>query len=1020
MSEEKALRKENLTGTTAVTTGSEGQTPEPGPRIPLAAYRLQFNRSFTFTDATRLVPYLHDLGISDCYASPYFKACPGSPHGYDVIDHNALNPELGDEEDYTVFAAALQQHSMGQLLDVVPNHMGIAKSSNPWWIDVLENGPSSLYASCFDIDWRPVKDELANKVLLPILGEQYGRVLENQELTLCYEDGAFFLRYFDHHLPIAPRPVVAILAHRLGDIERLLGREHSHVLELRSIMTALTHLPLRTETDSEKVIERSREKEIIKKRLAALTGASTEVRAFIDENVSFFNGVKGEPRTFDPLDRLLDDQAYRLAYWRVAAEEINYRRFFDVNELAAIRTEDPLVFVATHHLLLRLLAERKITGMRIDHVDGLYDPAGYLRRLQHAAGQAMRGGTVPALPPLWQTSPVARQLGDEPDTASSPRPCFLVVEKILGEDERLPEHWPVQGTTGYEFLNLLNGIFIDQANETRLTNIYNRFTRNRINFSDLVYESKNLIMQVALSSELNVLAHQLDRLSEKSRHSRDFTLNSLTHALREIIACFPVYRTYIDDTDVADRDRAIIETAVARARRKNPATDVSIFHFVRDLLLLRFSDVANEEDRQAQRVFVMKLQQYTGPVMAKGLEDTAFYIYNRLVSLNEVGGAPQRFGASLVTFHQHNRERLEYYPSSLLTTTTHDTKRSEDVRARINVLSEIPEEWRTALNRWSKLNRKKKPLVDGHPVPDRNEEYLLYQTLLGAWPFAPMAAEEYAVFKQRIQDYMRKATKEAKVHTSWINPNQAHDDALQEFVAAVLDSFLFLAEFQAFRSKIAQYGIYNSLSQTLLKLTVPGVPDIYQGNELWDFSLVDPDNRRPVDYNRRRQLLSALLEQVRAADYDLIDLARDLLASREDGRIKLYITHRTLRYRREHPGLFLHGAYTPLDASGARHQHVCAFARRNEQHEIIVMVPRFFSRLIPDPQKLPVGPQVWAGTFLAVPTTERRCRYRNVFTGESINTTNKEGGTRIALEAVFTHFPVALLVRESGRNDCWV
>lgn len=1013
MNEEKTLRKENLTGATAVTTGSEGQAAEPGPWIPLAVYRLQFNRSFTFTDAARLVPYLHELGISDCYASPYFKACPGSPHGYDVIDHNALNPELGDEEDYNAFATTLQQHGMGQLLDVVPNHMGIAKSSNPWWADVLENGPSSLYASCFDIDWNPEKTELANKVLLPILGEQYGRVLENQELTLCYEDGAFFLRYFDHHLPVAPRPGVAILAHRLGDLEHLLGREHPHVLELRSIITALTHLPLRTETDREKVIERSREKEIIKRRLAALTAASTEVRAFLEENVSFFNGVKGEPRTFDPLDRLLDDQAYRLAYWRVAAEEINYRRFFDVNELAAIRTEDPLVFAATHHLVLRLLAEKKITGIRLDHVDGLYDPAGYLRRLQHAAGQTRRDGTVPALPPLWQTSPVARQLTDEPAVSSSAPPCFLVVEKILGEDERLPEHWPVQGTTGYEFLNLLNGVFVDQSNETRLTNIYNRFTRNRLNFSDLVYESKKLIMQVSLSSELNVLAHQLDRLSERSRHSRDFTLNSLTHALREIIACFPVYRTYSDDTGVTDRDRAVIETAVARAQRKNPATDASIFHFVRDILLLRFSNVAPEDDRQAQRTFVMKLQQYTGPVMAKGLEDTAFYIYNRLVSLNEVGGTPQRFGASLPTFHQHNRERLEHYPFSLLTTMTHDTKRSEDVRARINVLSEIPEEWRTVLNRWSKLNRKKKPVVDGHPVPDRNEEYLLYQTLLGAWPLVSMGMDEYAMFKQRIQDYMRKATKEAKVNTSWISPYQAYDDALQDFVAAVLDNFLFLAEFQAFRSKIAQYGMYNALSQTLLKLTAPGVPDIYQGNELWDFSLVDPDNRRPVDYDRRRQLLRALLEQIHAGGHDLSGLTQDLLAKREDGRIKLYVTHRTLRFRREHPELFLHGGYTPLEANGARHQHVCAFARHHARHELIVIVPRFFSRLIPDPERLPVGPQVWADTSLAVPAAgERKCRYRNVFTGESITAANREGEMRIALELVFACFPVALLVRE--------
>jgi (1->4)-alpha-D-glucan 1-alpha-D-glucosylmutase len=976
----------------------------------LATYRLQFNASFSFADAARLVSYLDALGVSDCYASPYFKACPGSAHGYDVIDHNMLSPEVGSEDDYEAFIQELQRHGMGQILDVVPNHMGIAKSKNSWWVDVLENGPSSLHASCFDIDWAPVKAELANKVLLPILGDQYGRVLDNQELTLSYDDGAFSLHYADHSLPIAPRPTTAILSHRLGDLERTLGAAHPQLLELRSIITALNHLPLRTETDRERVIERNREKEIIKKRLAALTAASAEVAIFVSENVRFFNGVKGEPRSFDPLDSLLDDQAYRLAYWRVAAEEINYRRFFDVNELAAIRTEDPAVFATIHHLTLRLLARRAVTGLRVDHVDGLYDPYEYLRRLQQAAAQAMTAGVYPQAPSLlsraerWVT-----QLQLESAPLPADLPCYVVVEKILAAGEHLPGHWPVHGTTGYDFLSTLNGIFVEQANEKRMTGIYTRFTHNRMKFSDLVYESKKLTMQDALSSELQMLAHQLDRLSERDRHSRDFTLNSLIHVLREIIACFPVYRTYVNGDGVTDRDRAIIERAVARAKRKNPSTDHSVFDFVRDVLLLKFPACTNEANREAQHTFVLKLQQYTGPVMAKAVEDTAFYRYNRLVSLNEVGDTPERFGVTLSTFHEQNRERLTRWPHALLTSTTHDTKRSEDVRARINVLSEIPEEWQAALRRWSKRQKRKKLLVDGQPAPDRNEEYLLYQTLLGAWPLTPMDAEERHSFQQRIQDYMRKATKEAKVNTSWINPNLAYDEALQAFVRAVLDDLSTFDDFQEFRRKVAHYGMYNSLSQTVLKLTAPGVPDIYQGNELWDFSLVDPDNRRPVDYAYRRRQLDSLQQQICAAGPDLRNLARQLLNTWEDGRIKLYVTQRILRYRREQPELFQGGVYIPLEANGPQQRHVCAFARQREPQALLVVVPRLLASLVSHPTTWPLGREVWADSWLLLPEASSDHGYRNLFTGETVLPVSREEQSTLDLGAVFAHCPVAVL-----------
>lgn len=979
-----------------------------GVRIPRATYRVQFSPTFTFADATKVVPYLHALGVSDCYASPYFKACPGSPHGYDVIDHNALNPELGSEKEYTAFVQALQRYDMGQVLDIVPNHMGITRSLNPWWTDVLENGPSSLYASYFDIDWAPVKDELANKVLLPILGDQYGRVLENQELTLRYEEGAFFLLYYDHRLPIAPRPSVAILAHRLGDLERALGVDHAELLEFRSIITALGHLPLRSETDRDKVIERNREKEIIKERLATLTTVNPTIHTFVEENVRFFNGVKGDPRSFNPLDTVLADQAYRLAYWRVAAEEINYRRFFDINELAAIRTEDPVVFGAIHQLVLRLIAEKQVTGLRIDHVDGLYDPVRYLQRLQQAASLAVRHDTNPGLSsPLSRADHVAAQDQSESAPQSGEQSCYLVVEKILSEGETLPPHWPMHGSTGYDFLATLNGLFIDQDNERALTDLYARFTQTRREFSDIVYECKQLIMQVSLSSEINMLGHHLNRLSERDRHARDFTLNSLTHAIREVIASFPVYRTYSDGNGVTERDRAIIDTAVSRAKRNNPATDITVFNYLRDILLLRYPDSASTADREAQHAFVLKFQQCTGPVMAKSVEDTAFYRYHRLVSLNEVGSNPDQFGVSLATFHERNQQRLRHWPSAMLATATHDTKRSEDVRARINVLSELPSEWRSLVGRCSRQHRKWKTVVEGHPAPDRNDEYLLYQTLLGVWPLTPMNTEHYVVFKRRVQDYMRKATKEAKVATSWINPNQAYDEALQEFVDRVLDDCRVRDDFQQLLAKVTQAGMINSLVQTVLKMTVPGVPDIYQGTDLWDFSLVDPDNRRPVEYEQRHQLLTELQDQISTAGDDLQALARELLTQRVDGRIKLYVIHRLLCLRRDSTALFRVGTYTPVASVGEKARYLCAFTREHEGNTLLVVVPRLVSRLTPDPATAPLGTEVWGDTRIILPQTKGRQAYRNVFTGETI--TRSDATTALPIGEILTAFPVAVL-----------
>ena len=965
--------------------------PFSHPKIPTATYRLQFNNTFTFSDAARIVPYLHALGITDCYASSYLKAVPGSLHGYDIVDPTTLNPDLGTEHDFRLFTGSLTQHGMGQILDVVPNHMGIAKSCNAWWQDVLENGPSARYAPFFDIDWRPVKAELEGKVLLPILGEQYGTVVENQEIILEYHEGRFFIHYGDYQLPIDPKHSAMILALRLDELINLAQSDDPHVQELQSILTSLQHLPDRNEADSAQVIERYREKEIIRRRLLRIMGESDTVQTFVQENVAIYNGTKGDPKSFDLLDRLLSRQVYRLAYWRVASEEINYRRFFDINELAAVRMEDPAVFLSAHQLILQLLKHGAVSGLRIDHVDGLYDPSTYLGQLQE-----------------WAKADLAPRAGE------TERPLFLVVEKILTREETLPVRWPVYGTTGYDFLTLVNGLFVNGTHEQAFNRLYARFIGNNLSFEDRVYESKLLIMRASMSSEINVLGYQLNHLSEMNRRFRDFTLNSLIHAIREIIACFPVYRTYVtpDEEPVSDRDRSYIRLAVSMGKRKNPALSGLVFDFVQDILLKQ-AGYHHERERHDQLRFAMKFQQITGSVMAKGAEDTAFYVYNRLASLNEVGGDPLQFGVSIHTFHQRMRQRRAHWPASLCATSTHDTKRSEDVRARINVLSEIPQVWKTRILRWSLLNKGYKTEVDGVLAPDRNEEYLLYQTLIGAWPFQALDDDKYKNFSDRIQAYMAKALKEAKLHTSWVNPNHAYDQAVHDFIERILvraSPNPFLADFLPFQREIAQYGVYNSLSQVLLKIAAPGIPDFYQGTELWDFSLVDPDNRRPVDYVKRADLL-ADFQSVREGGSDQRQFVQELLATVSDGRIKLYMTMVGLHYRRAHASLFLSGEYVPLKVEGGKKQHICAFARIYGDQAVVAIIPLLVRGLCQENETFPFGPHVWEDTWVIVPSWRPASRYQNLLTGEILSSTEIESKQCLRLAEILGSCPVALLER---------
>jgi len=942
------------------------------PRIPSSTYRLQFNRRFTFAQAREVVPYLHALGVSDAYASPYFQASAESLHGYDITDHNKLNAAIGSRQEYDAWVAELHSHGMGQLLDFVPNHMGIGEPLNEWWMDVLENGPSSMYAPYFDIDWSPLKSDLRNKVLLPILTDQYGRVLERGELQVRFDAGAFTLHYYNHVLPIAPgtyRHILEIALENLGEY-----KDEEFYAEFQSILTALEYLPRRTETDPERIAERAREKEIVKRRLVRRCSEAPQVQQAIEKALAQINGRPGDPRSFDALNELLNAQSYRLAFWRVAAEEINYRRFFDVNDLAAIRTELPEVFHATHKLLVDLVRAGAVTGLRIDHPDGLYLPKEYFEKLQRRCGKAL-GIPLP----------------------NDGRAIYMIAEKILTGTEKLRQDWPVHGTTGYDFANQVTQLLVDASAEAAITKTFHRFVGHSMHFGHLAYAKKRQVMRLALANDVNVLGSMVDRLSEQNRWYRDFTLQALARAVRETIACFPVYRTYLAPRrPVSDEDRQVIERAIAAAKRRNPGIEESVFNFLRDILLFRFPENLDADARAAHVHFVLKFQQYTGPIMAKGLEDTVFYIFNRLAALNDVGGEPQQFGLSVETFHERNLDRHRHWPATLLATSTHDTKRSEDVRARMIAISEVPELWRRSVQRWRVINRRWKKQIDDVDAPDANEEYLLYQTLLGTWPIRLSGEPEENVAREyieRIQAYMTKALNEAKLNTSWIQPNEAWLTATRDFIAKILEKSprnKFLPSFLPVAREIARLGVINSLTQTLLKFASPGVPDIYQGNEIWEYSLVDPDNRRPVDYKRRREMLDALRKAK----------PEELLQNWPDGRIKMFLTQRVLRLRNEHVGFFQGGNYLPISASGIFADSCVSFARELDRHWIVVIAPRLSSRIgFP-----PVGNR-WKDTTVDLPETLSLEHAHDLFTCREL----PREGRRISLADAMSILPFAVI-----------
>ena len=966
-----------------------GATSTSQVRVPRATYRLQFNKDFTFDNAVQVLPFLARLGVSHVYCSPILRARPGSMHGYDIVAHNEVNPELGGREGFERFSAALREHGMGQMLDMVPNHMAVMGADNAWWMDVLENGQASIYADYFDIDWHPPDPDLAGKVLVPVLGDHYGHILACGQLVVSFEPerGAFAVSYDAHRFPIDP-----------GTYPVLLKRAEPHIADpdaradISSLIAAFGYLPARGSLNALAMAERARDKELHKARLAGLAAQHPGVLQAI-EGVTAELNAQG---THDALHELLEAQAYRLAYWRVAADEINYRRFFDINELAALRMENEQVFEATQGFTLELAAAGIVDGLRIDHPDGLYDPAQYFRRLQE--GYARRANI--ALPQFDAQGRPARLL-------------YVVAEKIAALHEQLPDSWHVHGTTGYRFGAILNGVLVDASARARFDRIWRAFTHEDRSFAELAYQGKRAIMRNALASELTVLATDLLRIARADRRTRDYTFNALRDTLAEVCACMPVYRTYIIDQP-SEQDIRYVEWAVAHARRRSHAAETTIFDFVRQSLFGQVIENASGEVQEQARRFAIRFQQFSAPVAAKGVEDTAFYRYSRLASLSEVGGDPDQFGVSVKTFHKLSTERAADWPHTMLATSTHDNKRSEDVRNRIDVLSEIPAAWRLTLRRWGEMNRSHHAVIDDGIAPSPADEYLLYQTLLGTLPADGLDDFSLGPYRERIERYMIKAAREAKAHTSWINPIEDYENALTGFVRALLGAASanpFLGDLQAQAHTTSWFGALNSLSMALVKFTSPGVPDIYQGNELMDLSLVDPDNRRPVDYGLRARWLA---EMAGLLDHgDIAQGVADFARVPHDGKAKLWLSWRMLALRQEFALLFRDGAYAALQSGGAQAAHVLAFERQHQGARVLSISGRLFARLLGgQPAALPLGAGVWQDTWVAVPDLADGTRLENVLTGETHIVEN----ARISMAQAFTSFPAAALMVRAPKS----
>ncbi|HEY4905216.1 MAG TPA: malto-oligosyltrehalose synthase [Candidatus Sulfotelmatobacter sp.] len=947
----------------------------PPTRIPSATYRLQFNKDFRFSDACGVFDYLNDLGISDIYVSPILAARKGSSHGYDVVDPTRINPELGSEEEFETFQAELQKRGMGLLLDIVPNHMA-ASTENSWWMDTLENGADSAYAAFFDIDWHPSARSLDGKILLPVLGRPFGEALDSGEMKLAFQEGRFYLQYFDSSFPITPRSYHEILR-RLNDrLKILVGEESAAYHEYAGILESLRSLTNADRRMGDTVADRRLRFEAARDRLWSLIKTSPEIAGLIEQDLDAFNGDPNDTASVGDLQRLIGDQNYKLSYWRNVNESINYRRFFTIADLVGLRVEDPVVFEATHGYLLRLISKGPFTGLRIDHIDGLRDPYAYLAKLQERLAPA-------------ESSP-------GPDGANA----YLIVEKILARQEWLANDWPVSGTTGYDYLNYANSVSVHPEGAVRLAQIYSQFTGSREKFVDVLYEKKKLVMSTLLAVEMRSLGRQLAELATQDRYARELSRPQMIEALTETTACLSIYRTYIRNMEIPETAAQYITEALEEARKRAPHISEACFDFVREVLLLQNSPHVLAGQREARLAFVMRWQQFTGPIVAKGMEDTALYVYHPLLSLNEVGGTPEPSDvSSREGFFSFLKVRSERWPHTLNATTTHDTKRSEGVRARISVLSEIPDEWQSHLDLWSKLNLRHKTEIAERPAPDRNEEYFLYQTLLGAWPLEHEACETLV---ERLQAHLIKATREAMVHTRWTRPNQAHEEASRNFVAKILspDAEDFLRNFRPFQRKIAYCGMTNSLSQVLMKIGAPGAADFYQGSELWDFRLVDPDNRGVVDFAARMQLLESLRKEQSDSPGQFL---RDLTENWHDGRLKLFVIRKALCWRRDHAQLFHQGEFVPLQTTGDHSENLVAFLRRHEEKLVLIVTPRWISQLSGE---LDWKRLDWKDTAVILPSGSPH-NWESILSETTLEIENGVKRQSIRADSLFRDFPVA-------------
>ena len=893
------------------------------------------------------MPLLDAIGITHLYLSPIFQARRGSMHGYDVTDPTRLNEELGTTEDFCALVNELRSRGMSILLDIVPNHMA-ASPANPWWMDVLENGSASPYSAMFDIEWGHTTPTVQENIYLPILGEPYAEALESQKLHLWIDEGGLHVSYYETPFPLDPSTYHDLISYRLSELLARLERSEPLLEELGSLLETAERLPARTVAEWDSLEVRRREAPRMKQKLWGLYSRFPKFREFLDENIRVYNGAPGDPRSFDRLDDLIRRQPYELAFWRVAREKINYRRFFDITDLIGIRAQDEQVFERTHRFALNLLEQGKVSGFRVDHVDGLYDPGGYLARLQQRATEA-----------------------------SASQSAYIVVEKILNETELLPETWPVAGTTGYDFLGAANNVFVHPEGLERLAGFYQEFTGLTDSFYDVANAQKRKIMRDLFVGEMNALALHLQGIAEQDRYGRDLSPQEIRRTLVEITISMPVYRTYVRERTLGGHDSECLQRAINDARRRNPQISLACFEFMSRVLLLQLPEVLTEDALR----FIMRWQQLTGPIMAKGVEDTTLYVFNRLLSMNEVGGCPEPLTAE--QFHSFNSGRNAHWPATMSADSTHDTKRSGDVRARINVLSEMADPWIKNVKRWTRWNRQHKRTVGQDVVPDANDEYMLYQTLAGAWPI------EWS----RLEQYLRKAVREAKVHSSWLTPNQDYEDGFLNFAKAILEpGSTFFSSFQALHKRIAFYGAVNSLSQTLLKITSPGIPDFYQDTTRWSLRLVDPDNRTAPD-------AGSLAAPAR--------FEPDLLAGWEDGRIKAWIISAALCFRKDHPELFEAGEYLPLSCSGRGLDHTVAFARRHGPTCTVVAVPRFSSRFS-SLEKFPMGRRIWGDSHFTLPSPAPSL-WRNVLTDESVSAAVEGDQKVIYLSDALSTCPVALL-----------